>query len=310
MQTRPSPTQLLVVLLLSTLTLWSYSSTRRVLISHSAQSIPFNERDLYTSPSTPVVQALTLNYRSFAASLRWVAGLVYFGDWRLSKHHGPPQHLNAYAADVAALDPHFFTIYEWFNATYISSRLPNVSYRDLKIVEAFMEQGMERFPTRHELPYTTGLLSIGYSNERTSEERLDEYRRGIKHLQRCAQLRDCHDTAPFMVAYYYRKVREYEERISGKAPDPASIEEERRFYAELYRQTMEPEQREKLAGKLRDMGMTPDELRALDGDQIERLRRAYEAERAYLPLDLWAQVVYPTSDDLLLTAPLATPVTP
>lgn len=280
----------------------SYASSRAHLHAHSSQSVPFEQRDVYTYPSPSVLKAMSLNYTSFASSIHWVSALIYFGDWKYTKTEALPQHLLDYARTISELDPHFFNVYEWFNATYVASRVPNVSYDDLKLVESFMTQGIERFPLRYELPYTTGLLSLGFSRNRTDAQRLDEYERGIIHLQTCAKLKGCTDTVPFTVAYFYRQKDKYQAQL--KLGSQETIEENRQrqieFNAEIYAQTMDPALRERLADKLKDLGLSQAQVDALDQNRIKRFQRAYNASRTYLPLDLWTQVVYPEPDALAL----------
>ena len=57
----------------------------------------FAQRDQYALPTSQALKAMSLNYDTFAASMIWIAGLVYFGDWRLSPSDGPPLYLESYA---------------------------------------------------------------------------------------------------------------------------------------------------------------------------------------------------------------------
>ncbi len=281
----------------------AYLTSRSKLQEHSNQSIPFEQRDSYNYPSVSVLRAAFLNYSSFASSLHWVSGLIYFGDWRYTKTKVKPQHLQDYAHTIQQLDPEFYNVYEWFNATYLSSRTPEVSYEDLKLVEDFMQQGMEQFPTQASLPYTTGLLSLGFSKNRTPEQRLDEYTRGIHFLEICAKLKGCPDTAPFTIAYLYRRKQELEAELGtdGK-PAEQNAQSLLALYKELYPQTMDDQLRKQLEQSMLNLGMSKQEIKDLDRGQIDQMRQHFESTHSYLPLDLWTQVVYPTgsSQELLL----------
>ena len=285
----------LSILILSTFVV-GYLFSRAYLVQHSAQSVPFSQRDAYDYPSPPLLRTLFLNYDSFASSLHWVEALIYFGDWRYTKTSSKPAHLLSYATTISELDPRFYNVYDWFNATYIASRLPEVSYQNLQTVENFMQQGMRRFPTYFELPYTTGLLSLGYSEHRTDAQRLDEYERGIHYLQMCTRLQGCPDTVPFTIAYLYKRKAELEEGMNEGDGASSSQQELLEFYKTLYAQTTSTRLQQQLSRSMLGMGMSRPEIDALESGRIRQFKQRYESTRSYLPLDLWTQIVYPGAD--------------
>ena len=272
-------------------------SSRQVLQEQGSRSIPFEQRDVMNIPSPEVVKALVLNYGTFGASVSWISALIYYGDWRANVSVAPPgpQHLIRYGELVEELDPSFFKIYEFVNTTNLHGHLRKdgwVPKDTLEESRVFLERGMLKHPGRHELPYAAGMNYLGYSSKnRTNEERRQEYIYGAKYLSDCAKLESCPDNTLPLIGYMEQRAAELE----GKTIDPqARID----FYVALLETTIEPSRRQYLFNELKALGFPPAELAKLERSGIEQLKTSYEAERPYLPLDLWAQVVYPTSTEL------------
>lgn len=247
----------------------------------------YEERYMLPAPET--LRTLGLNYRSFTADLAWINALLYFGDYRDAGSKVPPRYLLDYARTVAEVDPDFYPIYEWFNATHIASRA-EVSHEDLELVVDFLEQGMARFPQRHELPYTAGLAYIGYSVGRDPQTRIKELTRGIALLERCAALRGCHPNATLTIGYM-QDLRRKLMKQSGEVGTPEDRAREIAQLKQLYANTPDQEIRAKLAERLRTMGVSAQALEVITREQVDRLEQLHDARLPYLPVDLWSVVV-------------------
>lgn len=283
--------------------------SRNALFTKSSEKIPFTQRDLYTLPPSRVVQALFLNYSTFASSLSWIAGLLYFGDWRLSNTRTPPNHLQDYARLIRSLDHDFIEVYEWLNSTYLGSHhMPHrpVSYEDLELLRAFNQAGIEMHPDNWKLPYWTGMNYIGYSQDRAPQERLKEVDHAIYYLERCAMFASCPDIIPANISYFYQRRQEllHELQPDSQALEKRDTRDEVAFYKRLYPQLVDAHQRQSVARRLIELGVSEDELEQLQSAQIDQLQQRYESTRSYLPLDLWTQIVYPGADaSQLIAAP-------
>ena len=283
-----------------------YSS--RALIERSYRSIPFEQRDSYRHPPEGIYRALFLNYETFASSVAWISGLLYFGEWRISKPTQPPEHLERFALLARDLDEDFTGIYTWFNATHVGSHhLPDrpMTFEELETLRRFNAVGLERHPDDWELFYTTGMNYIGYSYEREPEERLTEIDHAIGYLKRCAFFHACPETVPFTIAYLYSLRAE----LKGDKEGANDLDQRISFYKSLYAASGDASQRAKLALTLGDLGVPREELEALEQFDAERLEaKRHASTHAYLPLDLWTQIVYPTPGalDLLSASPHVT----
>ncbi len=287
-----------VLLLVST---GLYASSRQQLVDRAYQEIPFTQRDTFSYPSPALFQALTLNYETFAASLAWISGLLYFGEWKMSKSPTPPEHLLEHARLARSLDHEFLTIYEWINATYLHSHHLEdrpTTYKDLENLRLFNEQGLARHPDFWKLHYITGMNYIGYSYKREPEERLEEIEHAIHYLKRCTRFSSCPDTVPTTIAYLYmlKNNLESDQELPSGQRDVELLE----FYKNLYAQSFDPARREALETRLLEMGMTRTQLADLGRAQVDQFQLEYERRQSYLPLDLWTQVVYPTADSQAL----------
>lgn len=295
------------ILYISTLVvlLIGYIYTQPHMSSHTLEEAPFHQRDATHLPPAKIIAAATLNYNSFAASLTWIAGLLYFGDWRLSHAQQPPQYLETYAETVFQLDSEFIHIFDWLNSTYIGSHLlenRSISFDDLETLRRFNEQGIQKHPNYWKPHYLTGMNYIGYSSDRTPEERLKELDYGIKYLQQCSMFSQCPNTIPANVSFFYQRKQQLRDFLNGKSPSNSSTNEELQFYKTLYPQTMDDQLRKQLEQSMLNLGMSKQEIKDLDRGQIDQMRQHFESTHSYLPLDLWTQVVYPTgsSQELLL----------
>ncbi len=256
----------------------------------------FEQRDGYFFPSGEVIRGFALNYSTFAASMVWISGLVYFGDWRFTPHKKPPRHLEDYALAVIQLDPSFYNIYDWLDATYINARLETggVPHEDLLFLSKFLVSGLRYFPDQPDLPYSAATNFLGYSEGRADRERIIEYERGMEYFRRCLEISDCPGTSLLLLAHMRTRKQEIEASMEGREFDttyrrklPA---EERERYVEIYKRTSDPETAEQMAKILKKEGIEPENILTAQNEELQRRR---EVDLPYLPIDTWSLVVNP-----------------
>lgn len=284
-----SPRPLYITLL--ALSLLGYGASRHQLRAMSSAR-PVVRADAYNLPAPSMLRVLGLNHDAVTATLVWIQGLIYYGDLRLNAKDMEPQHLTRYAATVIALDPQFFDIYDWLVSTYLGSRR-EVDGEDLRTLNDFLDQGIERFPARFELPYLAGLNYIGYSSKRPPRQRIEELERGIAYLQRASRLEGCPDTVPFTIAWMYHRKRQLQRQLDGTKPSAEERATERAFFLELYQSTVDEALRARLKEKLTELGVPEQELRRSKG--TDRLVEVYHRVYPYLSVDTWL-LIDPTVD--------------
>lgn len=250
------------------------------------RDISFNLRDDHMLPPAEGLRALTLNYTTFAASMTWIAGLVYFGDWRMSPHSAPPQHLRRYADAIVALDQDFYEVYPWFVSVQLNSNLESGAVPHKELVEAseFLMRGAEHFPQRYELPYMAGLNFVGYSKGRSNEVRLKEYELGERYLEACLRMDEC----PAVIALTTAYMRDQQSRLARDktAPQaqPKLSQEELDTYIDVFRRTNDPQLKERVEELLVQENIDVEALKATDA---QNLLDHFKQDASYLPLDLW-----------------------
>lgn len=250
--------------------------------------VPFHQRDRYLLPPASALRGLALNYATFAASMTWIQGLIYFGDWRFSLTPIPPKHLRDYADAVRILDEDFFAIYEWFDATYINSNLyqdGGVPHEVLVNSGEFLMEGHKKFSHRYELPYKAGSNFLGFSKNRKPEVRIKEYQLGIEYLDLCLKFADCPPYAAPTRARMYDQMLDLQSKASGQVVqrDAAQTEKEIENYLELLKRTQDPAIKRWLRELLLNQGVDPSKLA-----EQEILTERYEAnETNYLPMGMW-----------------------
>jgi hypothetical protein len=245
-------------------------------------------------PSASSTRALLLDFETLGADLAWVWSLVYWGEHRTNV--APPKYLEDNAETVAALDPKFYPVYDWFSTTYIQSHLPP-SHEEIERVNAFLEQGMNQFPTDYRLPYSAGMNQIGYSEHRTARERLEELSRGIEYLQRASRLSGAPPDLPLTVSWMYqrrRQVRAKLEGASGSSTNGSVSRQKVEFLAEIYYAIDDPGTRRSIR-RILSQSDRGKKLLANYQQQYQRtLKQRRLASFPYLPLETWSAVATET----------------
>jgi|GEM_PF-4593319 len=265
--------------------------TRQQLIS-SRKNLSFDQRDGYLFPQTHVVRAATLNYTTVAATGMWIQLLVYFGDWRLSKHTTPPYHLMDYAHAIIELDPSFYPVYPWIGATYVNSRLETTgaTHKTLLELSEFLISGRRYFPNEYELPYLAGLNFIGYSEGHTKEERLIEYERGADYLEECIQLPECPSVILLTIKQMRKRAEDLKNKLS-KQNKSQPQETDTDLLIKIYQTNSDPKLHKQLASELRKAGLEPGSFHTLNSPKFNK--NFAKSKLNYLSSNEWVLTVYP-----------------
>jgi hypothetical protein len=241
-------------------------------------------------PSAGTIRAALLDFETLGADLAWIWSIVYWGEHR--SNIAPPKYLEDNAETVVELDPKFYPIYDWFSTTHIKAHLPP-SHEDIEQVNAFLERGMEHFPTDYRLPYTAGLNQIGYSEHRTDRERLEELSRGIEYLQRASRLSGAPPNLPLTVSWMYQRRRQVRAQLEGhsEASTDGSVSRQKvEFLAEMYYGIDDPGTRRSIR-RILSQSDRGQKLLANYQQQYQRtLKRERLAHFPYLPLETWSAV--------------------
>lgn len=244
-------------------------------------------------PQASLIRAVTLNHQSFAATMVWIQALLYYGSYRFAGESAkaPPQHLADYTKLVVELDPRFESPYDWFVSTYLATR-PKVSSQDLAHVNSVLDVAMTLHPATAKYPYQAGLNYLGYSADRTPQERVLELERGISYLERAAQFDDAPPLTTKLIGYMYQRKAQLDAQLSGK-PAPDDRQAQIDFQMSLYQSTLEPEARAQLKQQLIALGVPERVLERQDRELLRPFEQAYEQQRSYLPVDLWVWTQHP-----------------
>ena len=263
-----------------------------MISSHSSLNASLLERrqDAMYEPDRQLVQAdvrkaLFLNYDTFSSDLLWISLQLYMSDFREAGAKAPPPaHMIEYGELIHAIDPNFTPVYEWLNAAYINSRLP-IDSTELHRITDFFLKGAPYVEDPGDLYYHAGMNFIGYSHEHTREEKIAGIKRGIELLQQASMYPASNAKIPGVVSYLFSRLERLQTKEESDQVEStqALIEYQRATY------TMAGDQqtREYIVAKLRELGVTDqelEELRRRHGPQVDLLKQAY---RAYLPDTLW-----------------------
>jgi hypothetical protein len=249
-------------------------------------------RDTPPTLTAPVMRAAFLNYETLAADLSFIGALTYYGE-RLRTHR-EPKYLYDRAKRTVRLDDRFYHVYEWFPASYLNSRTL-VSTEDIERTNRFLDRGIERFPSRYELPYMAGMNYVGYSADASRERRIRELERAIDYLERASMLEGSPAVLPMTVAWMYRRKRQLaSEKREDAAQRPAGLDaDERDFYATMYLLAEDESTRQAIRAKLERSGGSAEAILERARRLERHFRRAHERRWTFVPPDLWTFVVHP-----------------
>ena len=242
-------------------------------------------------PSVQVVQAGVLNYDTLAADLLWLQALQYSVTHKNAEN--APILLTEHAHAIADLDPQFYSVYNWFAATYLATSWP-VSYSDLETINNFVERGVRAFPQDAELPYSAALNYIGYSWDREPIVRLKEVNRALEFLKVTASRPNPPDGTVPITLWFLRRRSSLRDQLASK--DSADTEFSRSTAdnslppsVAIYFLTADSRIRDTLEQQLSD-GAEEVQLFERLSDLREDFRSAHASRRSYLPSGLWSAI--------------------
>lgn len=241
-------------------------------------------------PPANLLRSAFLGFDTLATDLAWIWSLAYYGEHRSDAVR--PKFLEHNAKTIADLDPYFFEVYEWFSASYIRSRHPP-THEDIEKVNAFLERGMEYFPTNYHLPYDAGLNYVGYARFRTDRQRIDELTSAIRYLQRASRLEGAPDILPLTVAWMYQRRRQIRAKLKGESASrqrPGMSTQQIEFLADVYFLLEDKGVRRSIESMLNESEQGRRILSSRGKSYAQRLEEERLSRFSYLPIGLWTAV--------------------
>lgn len=237
-------------------------------------------------PSGRFLRLASLNHRALAADLAWIAIVVNHGDVVEARNRASRQLLHN-ARVVTNLDPYFYRVYEWTPGAFLNRRFP-VSAEDLEKVNDLMDQGIQNFPLDADLRLSAALNYVGYGKGFSDQVRVRQSERAIAYLNEAVHAPNATEEVPAVLAWFKHRKRRF-------AHDDVSPDEQRRreidFYVELLNSTTDTRLRELALKKLRALGAQNREVMEKSRAQIEVLERARKQDLAFVPPELWLELV-------------------
>ncbi|GEM_PF-4375108 len=243
----------------------------------------------WKAPSEGVLRSGLLNFDGLAADLTWIGAVAYLGELKIGG--GKPRHLHSYAETIAGLDPRFKPVYNWYATAYLNTHYPP-TLQKIRKANAFLDRGMEEFPTDYELPMSAGMNYIGYPDHLSKKERLVGYQEAIDYLSKAARLEGSPPHLPFTIAWLNQRVRQLREEVEGERVDISEAEQRQQridFFREMYFLVEDEGTRERIRRNLENMG-AEEALLQRTQEYTQTLRRRQLETNAYLPTDLWIAV--------------------
>jgi tetratricopeptide (TPR) repeat protein len=243
----------------------------------------------WRAPSERATRLGVLGFETLGADLAWIGAVAYYGEFELADQR--PRHLKSYAEAIVGLDPQFKPVYNWYSSAYLNTHYPP-TLKKIQKANAFLERGMEVFPTDYELPMSAGMNYIGYPDHLSKKDRLVGYQEAIEYLSKAARLEGSPPHLPFTIAWLSERVRQLRSEIEGEQVE-LSAEESRSqridFFREMYFLVEDEGTRERIRQNLKNMG-AEEALLARTQEYTQTLRQKQLETNAYLPTDLWIAV--------------------
>lgn len=240
---------------------------------------PYIYDNQFILPSSTVIKASALNYKTAASDLVWIGAVLHVADSHISHRKAPDSTL--YTRTIIDLDPLFYKVYEWHAAARMMvSGYP--SEADIDAANDVLKVGMTYFPYRWQLPYGVVANYIGFSGELDPETRLKQLEDGAKHAEIAAGLPGAPDYLPLLASSFHRKVANL--RAGNQENANASAEatpEELEFLARMYLQSDSESTRAFIAQRLEGYGKA-DYLLKRVADYQKEFQAAHKNGKNYL----------------------------
>lgn len=240
---------------------------------------PYIYDNQYILPSSDVIQASALNYKTAASDLVWIGAVLHVADSHISHRKAPDATL--YTRTIIDLDPLFYKVYEWHAAARMMvSGYP--SEADINAANDILKAGMTYFPYRWQLPFGVVANYIGFSGNLDPETRLKQLEDGARHAEIAAQLPGAPDYLPLLATSFHRKVANLRAGQQENAESSAeATPEELEFLARMYLQSDTESTRAFIAQRLESYGQA-DYLLKRVADHQKAFHSAHKNGRNYL----------------------------
>ncbi len=239
--------------------------------------LPFPAAEKSKAVPSSKLQAAFLNYNTLAADLVWIDTITNHSALRGVGQSN--EHILDLGNLIADLDSEFRRPYLWVPAAILNNR--KISAEELEAVTVYMERGIEAHPSDFEIPYVAALNYIGYSYDRTQEERRMEFQRAIGLAEVAVARPGAHELALGIREWFRGRLR----RLQGK-PDDASQEKD--HLLRMYTSMFQPAVRRSLEIRL-DLAGCPKPCRDTFQTEINQSLRDLQFQQGllYTSYPLW-----------------------
>lgn len=248
---------------------------------------PYIYDNQYLLPSSTIIKAASLNYKTAASDLVWIGAVLHVADSHISKRKAPDSTL--YTRTIIDLDPLFYKVYEWHAAARMMvSGYP--SEADIDAANDILKVGMTYFPYQWQLPYGVVANYIGFSGDLDPETRLKQLEDGARHAEIAASLPGAPDYLPLLATSFHRKVANLRAGQAENAAQAAdATPEEIEFLARLYLQSDNESTRALIAQRLESYGEA-DYLLKRVADYQKAFQQAHKNGLDYLTPDMFTLI--------------------
>lgn len=194
--------------------------------------------DVYYLPPTEWLRVFSLGYDEALADLIWMRALVYFGEE--FQHAGALHYVFEYAEAIEALDPRFLEVYRWLGMAGLY-RPQAITPEDVERSVAFMERGARIFPEDGKLAWNIGAALVFELPPLLDDDAAIRraQARGVPYLMTALRLGAAPEWAALTNASVLAQIGRQEQAA--------------RHLEEMYLATDDPDVREQIAARIREL---------------------------------------------------------
>ena len=243
-------------------------------------------QDMPNIPTGPEAATASLNYRTAATDILWLASILYTSEQlRLRR---PARGITSYADAIIYLDPNFSPIY-YRHYSIRFDHLSNPTVEDLHNNIRILEQGLQLYPHNWRLTQAYVLSHFRIFRQLDLPIALDGLESAQKVLTDTISAGDPPPIATLLLLTVRRYKSDLRSQIDGTSTDDTIIDPvEVDFYISQYFRLNE-EQRQRIRLQLASMGAEEELL-----EQIDAYERQFERQHIlsfpYLSADLFSYV--------------------